>query len=264
MGSRCAWTLFSSRGDAARSAANDSSPVGTEGSSDPVLRCEPPCLRTMAVACVVWMIAMGVALTLDPTVSRLLDMWNTPTWLESHGGWLMRAARAPGYIAIYVPVLIALCFVPRWKWRAALLLAIAAVNGAIAYSLLKWSVGRYRPFVDQIPNPHPYDLHTFPKGLSGLLVSPPNLCFPSGHATMAFAAMTSMGMVFPRWRWVFWSIAVITGIARIVEGAHYASDVIAGVAVGITMAILARGEVLWLCRRIAVSRKWGTFSQVAS
>ncbi len=194
---------------------------------------------------------MGVALALDPTVSRLLDIWNTPRWLESHGGWMMMVVRAPGYFAIYVPVLIGLCFVPRWKWRAALLLAIAAVNGAIAYTLLKWSVGRYRPFVDQIPNPHPYDFHTFSRGLPGLLVSPPNLCFPSGHSTLAFAAMTSLGMVFPRWRWVFWTIAALTGISRVVEGAHYASDVIAGIAVGVTMAILARGELAWACGPMA-------------
>jgi membrane-associated phospholipid phosphatase len=204
----------------------------------------------VSVLWMLWLTAMAVALFCDPAVSRLLDIYDVPRWLARHGSWPLRMVRAPGEFLTYVPVLAILCFVPRWRWRGALLLGSACAYAGIAVAVLKWTVGRYRPFCDGVANPNPYHCTVFAGGLRGLIEPPPNLCFPSGHTALAFAAATSLGMVFPQYRWWFWIIAGLTGLSRIAQGAHYSSDVVAAAAVGIIAAVLSRNAVALLCNRL--------------
>lgn len=63
--------------------------------------------------------------------------------------------------------------------------------------------------------------------------------FPSGHTASAFALATSLSISYPKWYIItpsaLWSCGV--GIARINQGVHYPSDVIAGAAIGIGCGI---------------------------
>lgn len=63
---------------------------------------------------------------------------------------------------------------------------------------------------------------------------------PSGHATTAFAAALAIGWLLPRWRPVLWLYAAAIAASRIVIGAHYPSDVLAGALVGTAGALLVR------------------------
>jgi membrane-associated phospholipid phosphatase len=59
--------------------------------------------------------------------------------------------------------------------------------------------------------------------------------FPSGHTTSAFAVATIVAGEFREKKWVApvaYSAAALTGLARIHDNAHWASDVAAGAAVG--------------------------------
>ncbi|MCL2369057.1 MAG: phosphatase PAP2 family protein [Alphaproteobacteria bacterium] len=60
--------------------------------------------------------------------------------------------------------------------------------------------------------------------------------FPSGHTLATFAALVSVGFLFPKYRFYLWVFAAVAGFARIAGGAHWPSDVIAGAAIGITVA----------------------------
>jgi membrane-associated phospholipid phosphatase len=64
--------------------------------------------------------------------------------------------------------------------------------------------------------------------------------FPSGHTTTAFAALVAIGLVVPRARPVLWIYALLIAASRVVVGAHYPSDVIAGAAFGAFGALLVR------------------------
>jgi undecaprenyl-diphosphatase len=64
--------------------------------------------------------------------------------------------------------------------------------------------------------------------------------FPSGHAITAFACAVALGYFLPRLRWALLTLAVLVAISRVVVGAHYASDVIAGAAIGWLSAVLVR------------------------
>jgi membrane-associated phospholipid phosphatase len=118
------------------------------------------------------------------------------------------------------------------------------VMSAVAVSacnwLMKWSIGRTRPFKLTGPDqPQPFLFSPFHDGLIGLFHQK-NLSFPSGHACTGFATAMAIALVRPKWAGVFFGIALLVGAERIFENAHYLSDVIAGAGVGIAGVLLVR------------------------
>ena len=73
--------------------------------------------------------------------------------------------------------------------------------------------------------------------------------FPSGHASAAFCTATSISLYYPKWYVItpayLWAASV--GWARMYQGVHYPSDVLAGAVVGAGSA--------WLSYYI--QKKWG-------
>ncbi|HWU36004.1 MAG TPA: phosphatase PAP2 family protein, partial [Candidatus Acidoferrum sp.] len=61
--------------------------------------------------------------------------------------------------------------------------------------------------------------------------------FPSGHATTAFAAAIILGFMYPRQAGVFMGVAVVVGLSRVLLGAHFPSDVLAGAILGSGFAL---------------------------
>lgn len=97
---------------------------------------------------------------------------------------------------------------------------------------MKALFGRARPFVD-ISNSHDFELF---RGVG----NDKYRSFPSGHATNAFAFAATVSreteMWWPRSRWyigpVMYGGATLVGLSRMYNNQHWASDVIAGAAVG--------------------------------
>ena len=52
--------------------------------------------------------------------------------------------------------------------------------------------------------------------------------FPSGHAVTSFAIATFLTLVYPRARWVLFSLAVLVSYSRIAVGVHYPFDILVG------------------------------------
>ena len=91
-------------------------------------------------------------------------------------------------------------------------------TGVIVWGM-KEIIGRKRPLDDVVGNP----------------------AFPSGHTAYAFAGATLLGNRYPKLRIPLYIGAGLVGVTRIYLGRHYASDVIAGAAVGtITGALVSR------------------------
>ena len=109
--------------------------------------------------------------------------------------------------------------------------------------LIKGLAGRARPFVVADTNPHNY------KPGRGFR-SDDYTSFPSGHVTTAFAAASAasqeISYLWPHashlWTPLLFTSASMVGIARIYEDKHWASDVVAGAAVG---TIVSRMVVRW-------------------
>lgn len=105
--------------------------------------------------------------------------------------------------------------------------AVSGVNGAI-----KWIAGRTRPFKLHDGLAEPFAISPFRGGLHGALDSR-NLCFPSGHAALAFATAACVAILWPRFRWAFYSVATVVALERIAENAHWLSDNVAAAALGV-------------------------------
>ncbi len=62
--------------------------------------------------------------------------------------------------------------------------------------------------------------------------------FPSGHSTAVGAFFGAFSMLVPRFRLVFLTFAIVLGASRVIVGAHYPSDVAAGLLLGLWTAIM--------------------------
>lgn len=102
------------------------------------------------------------------------------------------------------------------------LLLSTALSGIVA-NLLKRLIGRARP-------EHFHDWGIF--GFSPLAGRAGFESFPSGHATTIGAFFAAMSFFFPRYRLAFVVCALWLAATRVMIGAHYPSDVVAGLILG--------------------------------
>jgi len=81
--------------------------------------------------------------------------------------------------------------------------------------------------------------------------------FPSGHAAAAFSLATSLSIQYPKWYVIapsaVWAFSV--GFARMNEGVHYPSDIMAGAAIGVGCAFANIYVNRWLNRWLFGKKK---------
>ena len=63
--------------------------------------------------------------------------------------------------------------------------------------------------------------------------------FPSGHATFFFAMATAIYLYNKRWGAVFFIMAILITVSRVIAGIHYPSDIIGGALIGALVAYAA-------------------------
>ena len=114
--------------------------------------------------------------------------------------------------------------------RATFVFMVNAVGGILA-QLLKHLAGRARPKLMGIVGPFHFDLFSIKASLAS---------FPSGHTITAFATATALSYFAPRLRLPLFLVAALVAISRLMVGAHYPSDVLAGIMFGIGTAIYVR------------------------
>ena len=117
--------------------------------------------------------------------------------------------------------------VPRLAELQYLLLAV--IVPILAGELIKWIVGRGRPFV----GPDPFTFSHF-SGASAYA------SFPSAHAITSVALAFAVSALWPRWRLPMIVYAVLIIATRLVLLAHHPSDVTAGAVFGVVGAMAVR------------------------
>jgi undecaprenyl-diphosphatase len=114
--------------------------------------------------------------------------------------------------------------------RAFFVFAVCAGSGVLS-QVLKRLIGRARPRLFDEHGPFHFVFPGFPSTYAS---------FPSGHTITAFACAAAVAWFAPRWRWPLFGLAALVGVSRVAVGAHYASDVVAGAAIGFLSAAALR------------------------
>lgn len=113
-----------------------------------------------------------------------------------------------------------------------LYLVLAMAAAGLTVDLLKFVAGRHRPSMYFIAGDY---------GLTFFADSARQWSFPSGHAANAAVLATVLWYALPAGR-VWWIVlAAILASSRVVVGAHFASDVIAGAYTGVLLTSSLRG-----------------------
>ena len=146
----------------------------------------------------------------DPGGPVLMTLAVGITHLGSKGGiWLLMG--------------LALALFGRGMNRRVGMALATALAGNIVFNelLFKRLVGRIRPWqTEQVI-------------LHDTWVNPAGYAFPSGHSVCAFACAWVLGVRFPRWRAPLLALAALIALSRVVVGAHYPADVLAGSLLGL-------------------------------
>lgn len=152
---------------------------------------------------------------------------------------VMRALSTIGSTPVYlvVFVVVVLWLVRSGERRLAVFVAVTVAGSSLLNTIVKVAVHRARPV---LPDP---------------VAHAGGMSFPSGHAQAAMVAFSVLLLVFlprmpERWRpvAVVLAVAMVLGIgfSRIALGVHFASDVLAGYALG----------AAWVVAMTAIFRVW--------
>lgn len=204
---------------------------------------------------------LGLGLLVDERATRaarglsaqLVKVFDLITHIGA-SGWLFTLSAV---IAILASVFAARAARPRLRAgfevlaaRAVYVFAVLAVSGLIS-QIIKRVVGRARPkLMDSLGAFH----------FDGFSIHATLASFPSGHTTTAFAAATALAFFLPRWQAPLFIVAAAVGLSRVVVGAHYATDVLGGVAVGTLSAVavaraFARRDIAFTMDRGRLERR---------
>ena len=170
---------------------------------------------------------------IPPAVARLDDA--VDRWFDDHlrgrrvADAVMYSASAVGDHGIIWLAIAGVQAVRRRNadWKRPLTRAVVglACESALVNGPVKWLFRRSRPTHDQ---PRPRRLR-----------QPRTSSFPSGHATAAFFGAALLRDDDPLWP-LYYAAAVVVAASRVHVKIHHASDVIGGIAIGVTLGELVR------------------------
>ena len=122
---------------------------------------------------------------------------------------------------------------------AGLFIFLSVAGAGLTNNVLKILIGRARPkYFEQFGSLH-FEAPGFGYGFQS---------FPSGHSTTAGAMAIALTLLFPRLKGLWICIGLWIAGSRIVVGAHYPSDVVAGFAYGATFT--------WLLAKYSTKRRF--------
>lgn len=197
----------------------------------PSLHWLPSLLVTASMVVLAFFVFDGPVTTAGTTMSPLIRDFGRLTTDIGKSGWIL------GLSAILFLIGIASARIARSgrvRLRAIATAHIAAyvfisiALSGITANLLKRVIGRARP-----GNFDEWGTFGFSPFRGSRFES-----FPSGHATTIGALFMALALLLPRYRLLFLVLGVWIGMTRVMVGAHYPSDVVAGLAYGAWFALL--------------------------
>ncbi len=163
-----------------------------------------------------------------------------PEWLQSLGRDVTNLGKSDWILSISAFLFFAAmatvrqAHMPKLRDRAnrlkdmALYMFVTVAASGLTVNLVKRAIGRARP-------EHYPDLGIF--SFSPFAGDASFESFPSGHATTIGAIAIALCLLVPRYRLVFLALGFWLAVTRVIVGAHYPSDVIAGFSFGAVSSV---------------------------
>ncbi|PQA75212.1 lipid A 1-phosphatase LpxE [Brucella oryzae] len=191
-----------------------------------------------------WTLEMTAIVVLMPFIILVLHLWDadiiritvpSTSFIMEFLRAVTDAIRTVVWLAIGIVVWLvtAILLSPKLRGSAAswlvklhswaTLVLASIVVASIPVEIGKLAIGRARPFLlDDVGAAY------FSPFKGQFLYE----SFPSGHSMMAGIMMVSLWIFLPRWRILTVLICILFGISRLAAGAHYPTDVVAGLTIG--------------------------------
>ncbi len=118
-------------------------------------------------------------------------------------------------------------------YEAAKYSLVGFIASGLVAQILKHLIGRGRPKLTVHLDPLVFIGPTFQKQYVSL---------PSGHAAAAFCIAYIFSKYFPRYKVIFYLLAVSVGLHRMEELAHFPSDILAGAFIGLIVGRVITSE----------------------
>lgn len=199
--------------------------------------------RYWAVIAVLMLLAVAIS-TMDVSISQQLVHSDWPSDLKKLVSLSEAFSHGMGVAVILILIFFTIPDGRQRMWR----LVACPILAGIASNVCKLLVSRYRPqfYYQANHSGGPESPLQIESTFNGWLpfLKPENLTehliqsFPSAHTTTAFAFAIGLSWAFPRGRYIFFSLAVLSGLQRIASQSHWPSDVAFGAALGTTVGVV--------------------------
>ena len=196
-----------------------------------------------------------------------LDLfWNiNRDWTHPVLDWLMPVLSA---IELWMPILGVILILIAWRGGAKarwMLLAITlaiVLSDAVVGRTLKKTFDRVRPrdqmsgvIIRDVAKVKPKILALFqvPTLKTSVVKKVPleGNSLPSNHTMNLFAVATVIALFFRRWGWPMYALASAVAYSRVYVGAHWPSDIVPSIALGLINGWLVVAAVTWWRGRYA-------------
>lgn len=179
---------------------------------------------------ILWLSLFLFAIAVDRPVEKWAYASGLAPAMKSNWHWLAKTIRVAGnFFTFTLPAAAILFLLERKRWQLATFILVCGALSIMA-PILKWVVGRPRPFRDNV-----FQVQPFTGGLHGLLHEV-NLSFPSGDVCLAATTAGGLVLLFPRWKAAGVAVIILVALERMAEGSHYPSDVVAGAILGLALS----------------------------
>jgi membrane-associated phospholipid phosphatase len=222
---------------ARRSASQLVRPASDARRAEAAMRLRRQALSLIAIGAVA---VVALLFAFDATEIGLMPRRGTPSlWpfriLTDFGNdayvlWLLAAA-----LVVIALVCAGLKGKARARWLSlgtqAEYLFFAVLFPVLVAEMVKWTVGRGRPFVGGKASPFNF---------APFAGTEAYFSFPSAHAVTSFALAFAVASVWPRARGAIFVYAILIAATRLLLLAHHPSDVVAGAVIGVIGAMAVR------------------------